>query len=975
MTAPDPLVQALSDRYAIERELGAGGMGTVYLARDLRHDRNVALKVFRPEVGAAVGAERFLREIRLVASLAHPHILPLFDSGEAGDYLYYVTPYIEGESLRERIRREGPLPIPDAAKILRDVADALSAAHARDIVHRDLKPGNVLLSGRHALLADFGVAKALDAASGEEEGEELTAFGMTVGTPQYMAPEQAAGEEVDHRADLYALGILGYEMLTGRTPFQGTSSQAVLAAHLTQPPEPVAAQREGIPPALADAVMRCLQKAPEDRWQEAGELAGALDSMRTPTGGVPAVARSTGILGGGWRRLAVAGTVVVAVLVAGGMWISDALGGDEAWVREEAIPEIEELLREGLYDDAWAVARRAQAIAPEKPDVAQLLAEFTTPWSGLETDPPGARVLYRPYREPEAPWEELGTTPMDTLRLPLASASVLRLELDGYRPVQMVPDVQYPFARAPLFTLDPPHRLPEDMVRIPGWSQTIAGETVDLGDFYMDCYEVTNQQYQRFVDAGGYRDPQYWEHPFVLDGDTLSWEAALGQFTDRTGRPGPSTWDRGSYPEGQEDYPVGGISWYEAAAYADFAGKSLPTVYHWQRAYGSNFFRAHVIPQSNLQSDGPAPVGEHAGMGPFGTFDMAGNVREWCYNAVGEDRYILGGGWDDPDYLAMSTGFTQPAFDRSPTNGIRLVSLLDDEADAGISRALEPVEPEPVPDYRAGASPPGDEEFEVYRRMYAYDPVPLEPRIEKVDTARHWVEKTISFNAAYDGERMLLYLYLPRSARPPFQAVVYWSGSGMLVMTRTEPGLPRMFAEFIVQSGRALAFPVLKGTLERHAEQPPRQSIGYRDRRIKQVQDVMRTLDYLESRDDINADRLAYYGLSWGGPVAPLPLALDPRFTAAVLNVAGIRRARPQPEVDELNYLARVTLPVLMLSGRLDANFPLETSARPFFDLLGTPPEDKHHFVAEGGHFVPRPDLIRESLDWLDRYLGPVEGW
>jgi len=579
MSIPDPLVQALSDRYEVERELGAGGMGTVYLARDLRHDRKVALKVFRPEVGAAVGAERFLREIRLVASLAHPHILPLHDSGDAEGHLYYVTPYIEGETLRDRIRREGPLPIPDTARILHDVADALSAAHARGIVHRDLKPGNVLLSGRHALLADFGVAKALDAAS-DEVGEELTAFGMTVGTPHYMAPEQATGEpDIDHRADVYALGILGYEMLTGKPPFDGTSSQAVLAAHLTQPAEPIADIREDVPPALAGAIMRCLEKRPEDRWQEASELAGALDSMRTPTGGVPAVERSTGVLGGGWRRLIVAGTVAVAVLVAGGMWISDALGGDEAWVREEAIPEIEQLVRDGAYESAWTIARRAEGIIPGDPDLERVLTQFTWLWPGLETDPPGARVSRRPYEDTEAPWEALGTTPLDAFRLPLG-ASVLRLELDGYQPVYTVPD-DY-LEEFPVFVLDPPQRLPEGMVRIPGWPVEIDGVVAELGDFLMDRYEVTNREYQRFVDEGGYRDPQYWEHPFVLDGDTLAWEEAMARFTDQTGRPGPSTWELGSHLEGEGDHPLGGVSWYEAAAYANFAGKSLPSLHHWR---------------------------------------------------------------------------------------------------------------------------------------------------------------------------------------------------------------------------------------------------------------------------------------------------------------------------------------------------------------------------------------------------------
>jgi eukaryotic-like serine/threonine-protein kinase len=968
MSIPDQLVQALSHRYEIERELGAGGMGTVYLAHDLRHERDVALKVFRPEVGAAVGAERFLREIRLVASLAHPHILPLHDSGEAGEYLYYVTPYIEGESLRERIRREGPLPVPDTIRILSELAEALSAAHARGIVHRDLKPGNVLLSGRHALLADFGVAKALDAASDEGE-EELTAFGMTVGTPHYMAPEQAAGEpDIDHRADIYALGVLGYEMLIGKPPFEGTSSQAVLAAHLTQPPAPIARIREGVPPALADAIMRCLEKRPEDRWQEASELAVALDSMRTPTGGLPTVARPTGVLGGGWGRLVVSGTVAAAMLVAGGMWISDARGGDEAWVREQAIPEIEELVREGRYDSAWTVARRALEIAPEDPDLARLLPQFTWQWPDLHSDPTGAEVFRRPYGDAEAPWEVLGTTPLDTFRLPLG-ASVLRLEMEGYRPVYTVPD-DY-LEEFPVFILDPPERLPEEMVRVPGWHASIGGEAVELGDFFMDRYPVTNREYQRFVDAGGYRDSEHWGHPFVLDGDTLSWEDAMARFTDRTGRPGPSTWDLGGYPEGQDDYPVAGVSWYEAAAYATFAGKTLPSVHHWRRAYGSRFFPEHVIPLSNLQSDGPAPVGEHAGMGPFGTFDMAGNVREWAFNAVGEDRHILGGGWNEPEYMALHTEVTQHSFDREVTNGIRLVLLPGD--DAGLERVLAPVEPRPAPDFHAMASPLSDDEFEIYRRMFAYDPAPLEPRLAAVDTARHWMRETVSFRAAYSGDRVMLHLYLPRTGSAPYQTVVYWPGAGALVL-RSIDQKAAQHQEFVVRSGRAFAFVVFEGTLERHDSERSTGHHAFRDRKIQQVQDVMRTIDYLETRDDIDAQRLAYLGWSWGAHWAGLVLPLEPRFLAAVLIVAGVRESRPLPEVDYLNYLSRVTTPVLTLNGRLDAVIPPDTHTRPFFDLLGTPSEHKRFVLTESGHFVPRPILIRESLDWLDRYLGPVEG-
>jgi eukaryotic-like serine/threonine-protein kinase len=686
------------------------------------------------------------------------------------------------------------------------------------------------------------------------------------------------------------------------------------------------------------------------------------------------VERSTGLLGSGWRRLVVAGTVAVAVLVAGGVWIFDARGADEAWVRETAIPEIEELVRTGSYEDAWTVARRALEIAPEDPDLARLLAQFTWLWSGFETDPPGARVLRRAYVDPEAPWEDLGTTPLDTIRLPAFTFSALRLERDGYRPVDMVPDIDDLAAgEFPVVRLDPAERLPEEIVRIPGWRGNIDGETVELGDFFMNRYPVTNREYKRFVDAGGYRDPQYWDHPFVLDGDTLSWEEGMARFTDRTGRSGPSTWEVGSYPEGREDYPVGGVSWYEAAAYANFAGRSLPSVHHWRRAYGSNVFRQEMIALANLQSEGPEPVGRRAAMAPYGTFDMAGNVREWCFNEVGEDRFILGGGWNEPQYMAMVTQSTQPAFDRSPANGIRLVAYLDHTEGPELGRAFRPVVPVPVPDFRAMASPPSDDVFEVYRAMFAYDPTPLEPRIEGADTARHWVRQTISFDAAYGGERVLLHLYLPRTSNLPLQTVVYWPGLQATWLASIDQG-PAFTPDFIVRSGRAVALPVLKGTLERPGDQPPMGSHRYRDLTIQRVQDVIRTIDYLETRDDLDTDRLAYYSFSWGGWLAPVPLALEPRFQVAVLHVAGFMNVRSLPEVDPLTYVSRVEAPVLVVNGRFDAAFPLETHARPFFDLLGTAPEDKRFFVAEGGHVVPRPDLIRETLDWLDRYLGPVEG-
>jgi serine/threonine protein kinase len=270
--------------YEISVPLGAGGMGEVYRALDTRHDRTVAVKVLRQDVSTLVGVERFLREIRIAAQLTHPHILPLIDSGEAGGVLFYVTPYIEGETLRNRLLREGELPANEIIRILHQITDALAYAHAHGVVHRDIKPENVLLSDRHALLADFGVAKALSDLSSSDltaTTNLVTAIGSTVGTPTYMAPEQVGGNMVDHRADLYGVGVVAYEMIGGRLPFQATSAQQMMAAHLTQAPDPITKWRPAISVRLANAVMKCLEKKAADRWQSAADLLAEIEAAGT----------------------------------------------------------------------------------------------------------------------------------------------------------------------------------------------------------------------------------------------------------------------------------------------------------------------------------------------------------------------------------------------------------------------------------------------------------------------------------------------------------------------------------------------------------------------------------------------------------------------------------------------------------------------------------------------------------------------
>ena len=278
------LKSALGDRYRLLKELGGGGMSRVFLAEETRLGRQVVVKILPPEMGAAVNIERFEREIQLAARLQHPHIVPLLTAEAEGDLLYYIMPYITGESLRVKLAREGELPVAEATKILREVTDALAYAHKNGVVHRDIKPDNVLLSEGHAVVTDFGVAKAVSASSGKSS---LTSLGVALGTPAYMPPEQAAADpHVDHRADIYAVGTLAYEMLTGRTPFIAPTPQALLAAHITQTAEPVTKHRAAVPPPLNALVMRCLEKRPADRWQSAGELVQQLESLATPSGGM-----------------------------------------------------------------------------------------------------------------------------------------------------------------------------------------------------------------------------------------------------------------------------------------------------------------------------------------------------------------------------------------------------------------------------------------------------------------------------------------------------------------------------------------------------------------------------------------------------------------------------------------------------------------------------------------------------------------
>lgn len=441
---------------------------------------------------------------------------------------------------------------------------------------------------------------------------------------------------------------------------------------------------------------------------------------------------------------------------------------------------------------------------------------------------------------------------------------------------------------------------------------------------------------------------------------------------DGTGRAGPATWEVGSYAKGQDDYPVTGVSWYEAAAFAEWAGKRLPTVHHWNRV-AFTVASSRIVPMSNLSGKELLPVGRTKSMNRFGVADLAGNAREWIWNATegGRARLILGGGWNDPDY-AFPDAYAQPAFDRSATNGFRCIRITGEEPNlANLDHAIE----RKLRDFYA-QKPVPDEVFAQYLLLFAYDKTPLDAKIEEDKPTDHGTRQRITFNAAYGGERMMAYLFLPSSGKPPYQTLVLFPGSGS-IEARSSAELEPGRVDFLVRGGRAIIWPIYKGTYERSTElrsDTARETTFYKDHLIMWAKDLSRTIDYLETRDDIDATRIGYYGLSWGGTMGAIMPAVEPRIKTNILYVAGINFQQTLPEADPVNYVGRVRQPTLILNGELDFYFPPETSQKPLFDLLGTDPEHKKRLIFPGGHSVPRTEMIKQSLLWLDRYLGPVRG-
>jgi len=627
-----------------------------------------------------------------------------------------------------------------------------------------------------------------------------------------------------------------------------------------------------------------------------------------------------------------------------------------------------QLVGQHFYNAADQLVQQIERTVPGDQAVRDFIRDYRIVTS-VTTTPAGADVAIKDYGTPDAAWRVLGNAPLQNITIPLGYFR-WRVSLPGYRTREFAETGIQPGNPQPMirFALYREAGSPADMELVPAGPTYRAG-AVKVPEFWMDRFEVTNRRYQDFVDAGGYRKPELWQEPFVKDGENLTWEQAMSEFRDKTGRPGPADWDVGKYPEGKGDYPVTGVSWYEAAAYARFAQKRLPSYVEWQRAASTEWLYADAVLVSNFSGKGLAKVGSYHGLDRFGTYDLFGNCKEWLWNEYrAGQRLVMGGAWDEAYYASRVEDQATP-MERRATIGFRCV-----RSDAPPPPAfLATVATRPVRDY-SQEKPVDDQTFAGFRKQFDYDPTPLRPKTEEIDDSNpYWRKEKVSFDAVYAGPRVMAYLFLPRGSAPPYQTVVYFA-SGLGAGEKSSGHLEMWFVEPLIRSGRAVLYPVPWGMYERREAVKGSGDERLRARLVRQVLDMRRSLDYLETRPEIDRGKFAYFGFSYSALFSPLVLATEPRFKAAELAVGGLLPGKAPVEVDPFQYAPRVRIPVLMMNGRYDLAYPLETCQMPLLNTLGTPAADKKHVLLEAGHaMVGFPATTRESLDWLDRYLGPVQ--
>ncbi len=1036
--------------YEIRSQLGAGGMGEVYLAEDTRLNRKVAIKLLPLQsVSNQQASKRLLREARAAANLDHPNICAIHEVSEERGRVFISMQYVEGETLEARMKRK-PLDLHESLSIATQVADAIAEAHAHGTIHRDIKPSNIMISARGTVkVMDFGLAKLMQPSSAIQSEAETEAListpGAIIGTLPYMSPEQVRGEDLDGRSDIFSFGVVLYEMLSGRQPFSSQSSAATASSILTHEPPPLARYSRDVPSELERIVNKALRKDPDERYQTAKDLLIDLRSLRDelefrvrlerstpPDSRNPESIAATGpesmvetaeqaltqtaiamgktaqdtVKGRALQKLgnrisSRAGLIIIAlVALALSGWLYRNWA-NVRWTRVQ-IPRIEQLVQEQKLFAAYDLAITAQKYLPTDPTIMRLMPTISDTISVI-TEPAGAQVYLKRFAPDEVgnfPKRQLiGTTPLNNLRI-ARGQYILYIEKDGYAKFEQTVSGSVLRAGTGRIVLPPPLRisqkllvadkLPQHMAFVPAgdyrlvaWARPTDAR-VRLNDYFIDKYEVSNQEYKEFINAGGYLKKQYWKYPFIKDGKTISWDDAMKEFKDHTGLPGPRAWSSQNFPEGKGEHPVTDITWYEAEAYAAFRGKQLPTIFQWEKAarngnispfvnympWGGFYPGDTLAYHANFDNNGTLPVSSSEfGMSPFGVYNMAGNAAEWCLNETSQGFITSGGSWGEPSYRFASYGMFSGFYN---SNRLGFRCALNTPEAAGDQGGMLIEIKEEIPVYTASSNA----SFTEWSKYYSYEKPPLEPQIVEVRETGEWRREKITFNGA-DGERAIAYLYIPKNFPGPLQVIHFVPASDVESGVRALPDAMEDRLGPFIKSGRAVFGVILKGYMERLRPEgytdPEPTKVEYREKIVNWITDLRRGLDYLETRNDVDANRIALFGPSSGARIGLILAAVEGRYRSVFFMGAGIRKSYLPwiAAANPINFAPHIRAPKMMMHGRYDESLSLKTEAEPLFKVL---PEPKRMVLYDGGHVPTSVELVVTTVNgWLDETLGPVK--
>jgi serine/threonine protein kinase len=640
--------------YKILEKVGSGGMGVVYKAEDTKLKRTVAIKFLPPDLIRDDEAKvRFIQEAQAASVLEHNNICTIHEVDETEDgQLFIVMACYGGDTLKKKIE-QGPLEIEDAVSIASQVAKGLSKAHEKGIVHRDIKPANVMIT-------DDGVVKILDFGLAKLTGHtRITKTATAMGTIAYMSPEQSRGETIDQRTDIWSLGVILYQMVTGQLPFNGEYEQAVIYSILNDDPESIDNQRTDVPEEIQKVVRKSLQKDVGKRYQSVGEIIGVLEELKRKFDSgqlvTPEQKKEHRKKRGKYLYAALAVLIVSVIAVALLLWRNSKVRQMNA-----LFVQLQPIVEAARFDDAFELINDSGLVLKNlknKDLVVRLGGDLS-----VETTPVGSLVtLARIKSKPDLSKGEdffIGSAPIRDCLL-IAGEYLINLSFEGMNSLEFLVQIE------PGESLEVSRTLLEQKEEFLGMVRIDEGISLDgqsIPAFLIDKHEVTNTEFFAFVSAGGYREKQFWPDELMIDDVSFPWESAVKSFIDKTGIQCPRFWSGGKYPEGKEDHPVTGISWYEALAYAQWAGKDLPTWDQWwlaakggtERLYpwGDDSYTPHL--RANFGYVGTDPVESYPlGVSPLGCFDMAGNVREWLKDSKWQKGLctVVGGSWKDPLYM------------------------------------------------------------------------------------------------------------------------------------------------------------------------------------------------------------------------------------------------------------------------------------------------------------------------------------